>query len=105
MRCNTAVLARAWTKESAELANDLLSRVVHGDGCESAQAASRSGSIHSTRPCNTDDQRLRLSGLVWWAWEDLNLRPHPYQVSRAKRCADRRFPRSRATVRGEGMRS
>jgi len=35
----------------------------------------------------------------------LNQRPHPYQVSRAKRCADRRFPRSLPTVRGEGMRS
>jgi hypothetical protein len=28
-----------------------------------------------------------------------------YQVSRAKRCADRRFPRLRASVAGEGMRS
>jgi hypothetical protein len=35
----------------------------------------------------------------------LNLRLHPYQVSRAKRGADQRFPRSRASVRGEGMRS
>jgi hypothetical protein len=40
-----------------------------------------------------------------WAWLDLNQRPHPYQVSRAKRCADRRFPRSLPSVRGEGMRS
>jgi hypothetical protein len=40
-----------------------------------------------------------------WAWLDLNQRPHPYQVSRAKRCADRRFPRSLASVGGEGMRS
>jgi hypothetical protein len=38
-------------------------------------------------------------------WEDLNLRLHPYQVSRAKRCAQGRFPRSHATVRGQGMRS
>src|SRR5215218_6139153 len=37
----------------------------------------------------------------WWAWEDLNLRPHPYQVSRAQRCADRRFPRSLATPIGD----
>jgi hypothetical protein len=29
----------------------------------------------------------------WWACQDSNLGPHPYQVSRAKRCADRRFPR------------
>src|SRR5215207_5790008 len=70
-----------------------------------------------------------------WAWEDLNLRPHPetkiargatgsaarepslagppdshpswrprpwgsYQQSRAERCADRRFPRSFASVWG-----
>jgi hypothetical protein len=32
-------------------------------------------------------------------------RAHPYQVSRAKRCADRRFPKSPLSVRGEGMRS
>jgi hypothetical protein len=42
---------------------------------------------------------------VLWAWLDLNQRPHPYQVSRAKRCADRRFPRSPLSVRGQGMRS
>jgi hypothetical protein len=44
-------------------------------------------------------------GNGWWACQDLNLGPHPYQVSRAKRCADRRFPRSLLSVRGEGMRS
>src|SRR4029453_597727 len=41
---------------------------------------------------------------VWWAWEDLNLRLHPYQQSRAHRHATLRFPRSRVTVRGEVMR-
>jgi hypothetical protein len=40
-----------------------------------------------------------------WACQDLNQRPHPYQVSRAKRCAQGRFPRSSLSVRGEGMRS
>jgi hypothetical protein len=40
----------------------------------------------------------------WWACQDLNLGPHPYQQSRAHRCADRRFPRSLPTVRGEVMR-
>jgi hypothetical protein len=49
--------------------------------------------------------RFRWSEAEWWAWEDLNLRLHPYQVSRAKRCADRRFPRSRPSVRRQGMRS
>jgi hypothetical protein len=39
-----------------------------------------------------------------WAWEDLNLRPHPYQQSRAYRHANRRSCRSLATVRGEVMR-
>jgi hypothetical protein len=45
------------------------------------------------------------SAPVLWAWLDLNQRPHPYQQSRAQRCAERRFPRSLATVRGEVMRS
>jgi hypothetical protein len=39
------------------------------------------------------------------AAQDLNLGPHPYQISRAQRCADRRFPRSPLSVGGEGMRS
>jgi hypothetical protein len=51
------------------------------------------------------DKHFCWSEAILWAWEDLNLRPHPYQVSRAQRCADRRFPRSCASVRGEGMRS
>jgi hypothetical protein len=51
------------------------------------------------------DQRFRWSEAGLWAWLDLNQRPHPYQVSRAQRCADRRFPRSPVSVRGEGMRS
>ena len=44
-------------------------------------------------------------GNGWWACQDLNLGPHPYQQSRAHRCAERRFPRSPPTVRGEVMRS
>src|SRR5512132_1388329 len=40
-----------------------------------------------------------------WAWLDLNQRPHPYQQSRAERCAARRFPWSPPTVRDEVMRS
>ena len=53
----------------------------------------------------TKRKYFRRSVRTWWAWLDLNQRPHPYQVSRAKRCADRRFPRSPPSVRGEGMRS
>jgi hypothetical protein len=51
------------------------------------------------------DKRFRRSTTVLWTWLDLNQRPHPYQVSRAKRCAGRRFPRSPVSVKGEGMRS
>jgi hypothetical protein len=53
----------------------------------------------------TAGERSRRSTPVQWAWLDLNQRPHPYQVSRAQRRADRRFPRSPLSVRGEGMRS
>ena len=34
----------------------------------------------------------------WWACQDLNLGPHPYQQSAGNRCAAARFPRSRSTV-------
>ena len=51
------------------------------------------------------DERFPRSIRVWWAWLDLNQRPHPYQQSGVKRHADQRFPRSLANVRGEGMRS
>ena len=40
-----------------------------------------------------------------WACQDLNLGPHPYQQSRAHRCATLRFRRWCATVEGEVMRS
>jgi hypothetical protein len=51
------------------------------------------------------DRDALTCGNGWWACQDLNLGPHPCQQSRAQRCADRRFPRSLASVRGEGMRS
>jgi hypothetical protein len=57
------------------------------------------------RSKETNGKRSRRSATVSWAWLDFNQRPHPYQVSRAKRCADRRFPRSRMSVRGVGKRS
>jgi hypothetical protein len=52
----------------------------------------------------SDQRSCWLQGDLW-AWLDLNQRPHPYQVSRAKRCAQGRFPRSPLSVRGEVMRS
>ena len=37
----------------------------------------------------------------WWAWEDLNLRPHPYRQSSTERHADRCFPWWSANVEGQ----
>jgi hypothetical protein len=41
----------------------------------------------------------------WWACQDLNLGPHPYQLNAGNRCANRPFPRSRPTVGAKGLRS
>jgi len=51
------------------------------------------------------DRRFCWSRADLWAWLDLDQRPHPYQLNAGNRCADRPFPRSRPTVRAEGMRS
>ena len=40
----------------------------------------------------TTGKHSRSSKPVWWACQDLNQRPHPYQVSSAKRFAERRSP-------------
>jgi hypothetical protein len=66
-------------------------------GPSAAQAGSQRSWLGAGSALSCDDW--------WWACQDLNLGPHPYQVSRAKRCADRRFPRSLLSVEGEGMRS
>src|SRR5215203_232414 len=42
---------------------------------------------------------------VWWAREELNLRPLPCQQNTGNRCATRRSPRSAPTVDAEGKRS
>jgi hypothetical protein len=67
--------------------------------------ATHGDSLQRPRSKEPTDERFRRSTAVWWAWLDLNQRPHPYQVSRAQRCADRCFPRSPPSVRAEGMRS
>jgi hypothetical protein len=38
---------------------------------------------------------------VRWAYQDLNLGPHPYQQSPGQRCADQGLRSSRSTVMGE----
>jgi hypothetical protein len=49
------------------------------------------------------NQRFCWSELVWWACQDLNLGPHPYQQNAGNRCARRPFRRSRPTVETEVM--
>jgi hypothetical protein len=55
-------------------------------------------------------ERRRLDGrdalscwVGWWACQDLNLGPHPYQQNAGNRCATRRSRRSRPTVEVEVM--
>ena len=63
------------------------------------------------RSKETTVECCRRSKPVWWAWLDLNQRPHP-QLNAGNRCADDRFRRSCPTVgqsyafnRRTGMRS
>ena len=49
------------------------------------------------------DERFPGSARVSWAWEDLNLRPHPYQVSPPERRASQHFPRPDGSVGALGM--
>jgi hypothetical protein len=58
------------------------------------------GSVQAA-PRTTTDQRFRWSEHVWSPPPESNRRPHPYHGTTGNRCADRRFPRSRSTVRVE----
>jgi hypothetical protein len=68
-----------------------------GCGPSAAQAGSERSRLAADSALTCDDG--------WWACQDLNLGPHPYQQSRAYRYATRHFCRSCATVGGEVMRS
>ena len=54
-----------------------------------------------TGPEREDDQRLRWSSAWWSPPPESNRRPHPYHGTTRNRCAKRRFPGSRPTVRVE----
>ena len=68
-----------------------------GCGPSAAQAGSRCSRLAAGS--------VMTCGNEWWACQDLNLGPHPYQLNAGNRCADRPFPRSRPTVGAQGMRS
>jgi hypothetical protein len=63
----------------------------------------RKNPVEHLRSEREQDQRFRWSRLVWWACQDLNLRPHPYQLNAGNRCAKRRSRRWRSTVEAEVM--
>jgi hypothetical protein len=68
-------------------------------GPTAAQGSMRSPQKQSDRegkPGLTSENRA-------WACQDLNLGPHPYQVSPAERCAIQPFPRPRYSVDAAGM--
>ena len=59
----------------------------------------------ANRSTSPNGSRLRWSARVWWAQEELNLRPLPCQQNGGNRCANRRSPRSARTVEALGKRS
>jgi hypothetical protein len=56
---------------------------------------------HQPRSKEMTDDCYRRSEPVWWAWLDLNQRPHPYQQSSGERHADRCFPWWSVNVEGQ----
>jgi hypothetical protein len=67
-----------------------------------SKTAVRGALTEATAMKESSRARFRSATPVLWAWLDLNQRPHPYQVSRAQRCADRHSPKSLASVRAKG---
>ena len=57
-----------------------------------SQTAVRRQRTEQPRSNRTTNERFRRLEPLQWAWLDLNQRPHPYQGSRAKRCAVRPSP-------------
>ena len=53
----------------------------------------------------SEDRDALTCWVGWWACQDLNLGPHPYQLNAGNRCANRHLCRSRPTVGAQGMRS
>jgi hypothetical protein len=69
-----------------------------------AQTSSQTGMRPPPEPEDEQEAFPLVMGL-WWACQDLNLGPHPYQLNAGNRCADGRFRRSRPTVGAEVIRS
>jgi hypothetical protein len=70
-------------------------------GLDGARARGPGAAQASSKRRRLDGCDALTCGLGWWAWEDLNLRPHPDQLNAGNRCAEDRFCRSRPTVGAE----
>jgi hypothetical protein len=85
------------------------------DSCPQVNALVKQGNALQTVGCfalqvprpseGRGDLQKPCSGGVWWAREELNLRPLPCQQNGGNRCARGRSPRSAPTVEAEGKRS
>jgi hypothetical protein len=101
MRSTTAVRPTTGVRESPdEPANLLVRRTVWAHGERRTHRPYRRPAMHPSRlnPRTTTAFPLVRASMV--GLEDLNLRPHPYQVSRAKRCADPPFSQVAAERQG-----
>jgi hypothetical protein len=72
--------------------SDALSRLRRGNALKTSSP--KRDASDRTATWKRSGQRFRWSVAVWWACQDLNLGPHPYQGSTAERCANQRSPRS-----------
>jgi hypothetical protein len=104
MRCNTLCHRGPRAKEALTGIKALLSGPVQALSRAQPHTSSRMGRVQGTQARRNERAAFPLVRGLWWACQDLNLGPHPYQQSRAHRCATRRFPRWLPTVGGEVMR-
>jgi hypothetical protein len=78
MRSNTAVPPREpQPKEGAHWHRRCSAGRPHPAAGVQPQTSSLSGCVQANQGLKISDQRLRWSGPVQWAWEELNLRLHP----------------------------
>jgi hypothetical protein len=72
-------------------------------GVPAGMACGPSAAQAGSEPSRLADCSVVTCDVAWWACQDLNLGPHPYQQNAGNRCADDRSCRSRSTVEGEVM--
>jgi hypothetical protein len=93
--------AGAMAEETAERAKLLLRGLSPHRQAWTLTAHPNAYGVGLNDPETTTDQRLRWSVSVWSPPPEFNRRPHPYHGTTRNRCANRRSPRSRPTVRAE----